>query len=122
MFKKSDFLLVAKDRFMVGLLLGVALGSIVIISISLVQLQASDVQVPVRYSEYDQNIFRDKWYSLLIFTGFGVMMLLINGLIGVKLYGHSQFLAKGFLAISLVVMAVGLIVTLAVFRLASLSV
>ena len=122
MFQKSEFLPILKDRLAVFLLAGIVVCSLVIVAISLLRLQASDVQVPVRYSDYGiTNIYRDKWYALLGFTGFGLMTLLLNGFLSIKMYAHSRAVALGFMALSLVVVAIGIIVTSAVFHLAALS-
>src|SRR5437016_6034450 len=107
MLKKNKFLLILKDRIAVMLLIGIIVGSIVLVVISVVKLQVSDVQVPIRYSGYGlTNIYRDKWYALLAFTGFGAITLLLNCFLGIKIYSHSRFLSIWFMTLSLIVVII----------------
>ncbi|MGH7196161.1 MAG: hypothetical protein ACREGJ_00115 [Candidatus Saccharimonadales bacterium] len=119
MFKKADWLAIAKDRTAIILLIVLGIGTIAILITTAARLHISDVQVPVRYTGYGvTNLYRDKWYSLLTFSGFAVLIATLNTLIALKVYQLRRFMGLGLLALSIFLVIVGFIVTNAIFNLA----
>ena len=85
-------------------------------------MHVSDVQLPVRYSGYGStSIYRDRWYSLLSFGLFAILMGATNGYLIVKLHQARRGLSLGFALVSLAIGIVALVVAGAIFRLAALS-
>ena|SRR6266550_604554 len=122
MFKKRELVLISRDRVAILLLIAFLATVILQLVITALNTHVSDVQLPVRYTSYGlTNIYRDRWYSLLSFLLFGLLVGGVNGYLIVKLYSVRRGLALGFAAMSLFVSIIALVITLAVFRLAALS-
>jgi len=122
MFKKRELLLFSQDRLAVTLLVLLALTSLLLVVITILSVRVSDVQVPVRYSGYGfTNLYRDKWYALLSFGIFPLLVFGVNGFLAVKLHATRRGIAIGLLGISFVMLLIALIVSNAVFRLAAFS-
>lgn len=113
----------AKDRALVILtLVGVVLALFIIVS-GLLNIRPSDIQVPVRYSAYGvTNLYREKWYYLLSFIVAGLLFLVIHPLISLKLFQEKgRDFAVAFSAITVILCFIGILITLAVFRVVSIS-
>jgi hypothetical protein len=122
MFKKRELIQFSRDRMAVSLLAGFLLSMILLLGMTILNMHVSDVQLPVRFSGYGStSIYRDRWYSLLSFGLFAVLMAGFNGYLIVKLYSIRRGLSLGFALVSLTVGIVALVVAAAVFRLAELS-
>jgi hypothetical protein len=131
---KETIDLIIRDRTMVILLLaGTVLASIIIIS-SLLQVRPSDVQVPVRYSAYANISFadrpavlssgpqlgRDKWYYLLSFAVFGLLLLIAHPILMIKLLKQrGRYFAVGLGLTTILIGLIGILITQAVLRVAS---
>ena len=118
MIKRADWLLITKDRTAVVLGVVLVLWVVVVIATTMLRLHYSDIQVPVRYSGYGQNsIYRDQWYTQLAFAGFGVVLTTINVFLATKVYQLRRMLGLGFLAMSIFIALLTIIVSNAVFNL-----
>jgi hypothetical protein len=119
MIKRADWLAIGKDRTAVILFLLVFGLVATLVVVTILRLHASDIQVPVRFTAYGQNnIYRDQWYTQLSYAGFALLLLFANGFLAVRLYPINRLLSLAFLAASVVVLAIGLVVTNAIFNLA----
>lgn len=119
MIKKSDWLVIAKDRTAVILLLSFAAACVVLIATVVFRLHASDVQVPVRYTGFGQtSIYRDQWYAQYSYVGFAVIIAAINGFLAVKLYQLRRMLGLGLLGMSIFVVILAVVVVSAMLNLA----
>lgn len=122
MLKKRELLLFARDRLAISLLVGLALGALVLVVMTALSIRVSDVQIPNRYSGYGfTNLYRDKWYALLAFGIFPLIVLFINGYLAVKIHSFRRSLSLGLLTLSAFIIILALIVANAVFRLAAFS-
>jgi hypothetical protein len=122
MFNKQFIQQLINDRLLLLLTIGSTLLGLTIIISSILRLQTSDVQLPVRYSEYGlTTLYREQWYYLLSFVGFGFILLAHPILTAKLLQQKSREYAVGFGMLSIIVGLVALLVTLAVFRVASYS-
>jgi hypothetical protein len=122
MFKKREFLAFFQYRTTIVLFILMGLGALILIIMTLLNIRVSDVQIPVRYSGYGfTNLYRDKWYALLSFVIFPLLIICINGFLAIKLFENRRELSIGLLAISLFIITLAIIVSNAVFRLAALS-
>lgn len=111
-----------RDRTMTTLfvvLLLVTIGYVLYVALS---LQPSDLQVATRYTAFgDTHFYRNKWYYLLTFIFFGIMVTTVHTALAVKLHARGQrSLSIALLAFTLLLLAVGWILTRSVLRIAFL--
>lgn len=122
MFKKKELINFFKDRFAMFLMAVFFLSLLALVIMTLFSVHVSDVQLPNRYSDYGfTNLYRGKWYSLLLFAAFGLVIFIINGYLAVKLREERRDLTLGILGVSLVVMTFTIVIAAKVFGLAALS-
>lgn len=114
--KKREIVKFAKDRVALGLLVAIFFVVVVLVIITGFTIRVSDVQIPTRHSDYGiTNIYRDKWYALLAFSIFSVIVFCVNGYISVRAYSIRKGLGLGVLVLSLLIVITGLRVATAVF-------
>lgn len=119
MIKKSDWLVIIKDRTAVMLFIGLAGACVVLITTVVFRLHASDVQVPVRYTGFGQTfIYRDQWYTQYSYVGLAVIVSALNGFLAVKLYQLRRLLGLGLLGMSIFVVILAIVVINAMLNLA----
>jgi hypothetical protein len=122
MLKKNELLQFSRDRLAMVLMACLFLCVLALTILTAFNVHVSDVQVPNRYSAYGfTNLYRDKWYALLAFALFGVIVFVTNGYLAVKLHEHRRGIALGLLAGSIAMLIFALIIASAVFRLAAFS-
>lgn len=116
LFKKREILHFLKDRLALGLLAAILIGVLALILVTGLTLHISDVQLPIRHSDYGiTNIYRDKWYARTSFALFGIIILCINGYLAVKAHSIRRGMSLAILSLSLFVIIAGLRVSTAVF-------
>lgn len=119
MIKRADWLVIAKDRAAVMLLVVCGLATLAVVLSTIIRVHASDVQVPTRYSGYGTaNIYRDQWYSLYMYPLLALLILAINGYLAIKIYQINRLIALGVLGYSLFIEVLCLVVANAIFNLA----
>src|SRR6266567_1925994 len=102
MIKKADWLALTKDRLAVLLLFLMTVGAIAVVVITFLRIHASDIQVPTRFTGFGQsNIYRDQWYAQFGYAGFGILILVVNGFLAVKVHTIDRMLGIGLMALSL---------------------
>ena len=122
MFKKRELLSFFQDRPVVLLFVALLISMLFLVIMTALSTHASDVLVTVRFTRYGTaSIYQDKWYMLLAFGIFGVILFAINGYAAIKIHAVRRGLSLGLLSASLFIMIVGIVVAGAVFRLAHLS-
>lgn len=119
MIKRANLLELAKDRVAVLLLVIIFITTLLVVVTTIVRLNPSDVQIPIRFSAYGTaNIYRNQWFTLYIFPVFAIIVSLLNTYLSVKIYSLNRFLTIGFLGVTVLITTVCLIVTNAVLNLA----
>lgn len=119
MLKKSELLLIAKDRVLISLFLVALIELIVVLITTMVRLHASDVQVPVRYSGYGTaNIYRGQWFTIWSFVIFAILVVTLNGFVALKAHSLSKMMSRGIMGFSVFVLVVEMFVLNAVLNLA----
>ncbi|RWZ79535.1 MAG: hypothetical protein EOT04_01345 [Candidatus Chaera renei] len=123
MIDKETLNLAVRDRLLVWLTVFGSLLALAVVVSSLVQLRPSDVLVPVKYTAYGfTNLYRDKWYYLLSFTGFGLLLLAGHPLLTLKLLKEKgRPYAVAFAAAGLLIGVLALLITLAIFHVVAVS-
>lgn len=112
--------LILADRPITILLIGIVAASLLYCLYVGLSLRPSDLQVAVHYTAYGEtNFYREKWYYLLSFIGFGLIVATLNTAIAIKLYVlERRQLALFFIWMSFLVLAIGWILTSSVLRVA----
>ena len=113
---------VLTDRLMAVLTIALILGCLIFCIYVGISLRPSDLQVAVHYTAFgDTSFYREKWYYLISFVIFGVLVAVVHSALIVKLYtqGRRQ-MAILFAWLSLLLMAIAFLMTHAVLRIAFL--
>jgi hypothetical protein len=88
-----------------------------------VAINPSELQVVSRYTAFGiTNFYRDQWYYLFVFVGFGLVTLVLNTIITVKLLrikGRSFGLVFAWL--SVLIMLIAFLAARSILKLAALS-
>jgi hypothetical protein len=85
-------------------------------------LHPSDLQVAVHYTAYGEtNFYRDKWYYLITFIVFGIIIAVVHTMLMAKIYtqGRRQ-MALLFLGISYLLVIVTWFITWSILKVAFL--
>lgn len=112
-----------RDRmYLIALIVLIALSAGLVISTAL-QLQPSELQLPNRYTSFGiTNFYRDKWYYLISFAVFGLVVLLIHVLLSLKLYARKgRELGVTMLWLGVAVVGIGYFMILALLQVVALS-
>lgn len=114
--------LILSDRLLtvlLGLFLLLCLAYCIYVGIS---LRPNDLQVAVHYTAYGEtNFYREKWYYLLSFIAFGVIVAATHAALVTKIYmqGRRQ-LALLFLGLSFLLVVIAWSITWSILRVAFL--
>lgn len=123
---KTDFIntvkLILADRLMMVLIIFLILFCAAYCTYAITSLHPSDLQVAVHYTAYGETTFyRDKWYYLITFAVFGVMVALFHPLIAAKIYAQGRRpLALLFMGLSFLIMVIAWFIAWSVFKVAFL--
>ncbi len=112
-----------KDRYLTVLLFSFLLVCIITVIFLLTAIHPSELQIVVHYTSYGPtNFYRDKWYYLLSFVGFVVVMAIFHGLITYKIFQkRGRELALAFVWLSILMVAIAGSLFYQVLKIASLS-
>ena len=114
-----------RERSLVISWLALLVASIVISIIFAIQIHASELNIPIRYTAFGvgiTHIYNDTWLYLLNFIIFIIGSLILHTLITLKLFSQrGVILARLFLHTCLVLLVIEYFLISAVLGLASLS-
>lgn len=111
-----------RDRTMVSLTIALFLMGVAYTIYVVLALEPSDLQVATRYTAFgDAHFYRNKWYYLLSFVLFGVILAGVHTALAIKLYGRQQRqLAIALLVLTVFLFVTGWIIARSVLRIAFL--
>ena len=111
------------DRGLLALLVVILLGVVAYCIYIAVSLQPNDIPLAIRYTSFgDTQYYREKWYYLVSFIGFGVVFGLAHIAMIIKLHAiEMKQLAFGLAWLSLVMLVMMFIYTYSVLGVAYLS-
>jgi hypothetical protein len=114
---------ILKDRLLSGLLAAFLLMCLVVILYLAFTIHQSELQVVVHYTSFGTtNFYRDKWYYLLSFVVFVLVMAIVHSVIAFKLLEKKgRDLAIAFVWLSLLMIFVATALFYQVLKIASLS-
>jgi hypothetical protein len=113
---------IAADRLMVVLLSVFILACLAYCLYVGLSLRPSDLQVAVHYSAFGETRFyREKWYYLLSFIMFGLILAIVHTALIVKMYVQERRqLALLFTYLSFLILLIAWILTHSILRVAFL--
>lgn len=113
---------VLNDRLLTVLMIIFILACLVYCIFVGISLRPSDLQVAVHYTAYGEtNFYREKWYYLLTFIAFGLIMAVAHVALTTKIYLQGRRpLALLFLGLSFILLLVTWLVTWSVLKIAFL--
>jgi hypothetical protein len=113
---------VLADRLMTALLFVFILACIVYCVYVGVSLRPSDLQVAVHYTAFGETSFyRDKWYYLITFIVFGLLLAGMHTTLIIKMYAQGRRqIALLFVWLSLLLLMIAWLMTWATLRIAFL--
>lgn len=114
--------LVVADRLMAVLTIMMILAALAYCVFVGVSLQPSDLQVAVHYTAFGETSFyREKWYYLLSFVVFGLIIAVIHTALILKLYVLEQRqMAVVFAWLSILIIVIATAITQSVLKVAFL--
>ena len=120
---KTVFKQVFADRGFFAAWLVSFLVMIAILILSIVEIRPSDLQVPIRYTAFGiTNIYLAQWYAELAFPGFALLVMSLHTFIAARLYTlKNRDIARGFMWLTAVILAIAFLMFLAIFRVISVS-
>jgi hypothetical protein len=112
-----------KDRYITVLLASFLLLCIAVIIFLAVQIHPSELQVVVHYTSFGStNFYRDKWYYLLTFVAFVLIIAVTHSVIGYKLLQkRDKEITVAFLWLSIILILIATALFYQVLKIASLS-
>lgn len=111
------------DRVMLMLCTALIVGGVIYIVFLAFNLSPSDLQLATRYTSFGEtHFYREKWWYLLSFVGFGLLFIVAHIGMLAKLYviGLKQ-LAYAFAWLSMIILVLTFVYTYAVLGIAYLN-
>lgn len=120
---KTTIQSILSDRPLSLLLMAILLGGVAYIVYVAINLSASDLQLAVRYTSFgDTHFYRDKWWYLFSFIGFGILFLIAHIGLTVKFVAIDlKQLAYAFGWLSMIVLVLMFAYTYSVLGIAYLN-
>ncbi len=112
-----------EDRYLASLLLGFIFLCIGSIAYLLLLIHPTELQIVVHYTTFGStNFYRDKWYYLLTFVAFIILVAVTHSVLAYKLLGAKgrQF-AAAFLWLGIVIVVMAVTMSYQIMKVASLS-
>jgi hypothetical protein len=115
--------LIFKDRYLAVLLASFLLLCLIIVIYLGFSVHASELQIVVHYTSFGTtNFYRDKWYYLLSFVAFIILMAIAHSLLTFRLLQKKgRELAIAFVWLSIVTVLIAVSIFYQVLKIASLS-
>ena len=114
---------ITSDRPLTLVMMGVLFGGLAYIAYVAVSLSPSDLQLAIRYTSFGEtHFYRDQWWYLLTFIGFGVLFLIAHVGMTAKLVAiELKQLAYAFAWLSVIVLVLMFTYTYSVLGIAYLN-
>jgi len=114
---------IISDRPLSLLMLGIIFGGLAYIAYVAINLSASDLQLAIRYTSFgDTHFYRDQWWYLIGFVGFGILFLISHiGLIAKLVAIELREFAFAFAWLSVILLVIMFAYTHSVLGIAYLS-
>lgn len=97
------------NRYLTTLAIVTLLLTVLYVAYIVINVRPSELQLVTHYTAYGvTNLYRDQWFYLLTFGGFGLVAAVLHTAIAIKLYitkGHPLALLFGWLGVAMIVFA-----------------
>jgi len=97
---------VIKDRIALVMAVLLAVTTVIVAILLFFWLRPSDIQIPIRYSGYDNSLYNDRWYERI---GFVIFLFLQVGIAG---YSSFVMHARGYRVLAYCLLGLGVFVTI----------
>lgn len=108
---KKEVRLFYRDRVMTFLFSVVAFLGIVTVLMVVTRVHSSDLQVPVRYTEYALTLERGDWLVLYELAAFVIIIAAINTMLAMRARELNRTYGTVVLLITIIILIVGLLVS-----------
>lgn len=97
------------DRTYLFLMTGVFLGGLLLALFALFTIEPSDIKVVTQYSAFgESHFYKNAWYYLYVFAGFGLLVSTLHSALMIKLYHlERRDIGVFFGWISLILLIIG---------------
>ena len=100
---------VIKNRYLTVLCIAIALLSVAFLIYILITVRPSELQLVTHYTAYGvTHLYRDQWFYLLSFGGFGILAAILHIAMAIKAYmvkGQSLALLFAWMGIGVILFA-----------------
>ena len=112
-----------KDRYLASLLLGFILFCIGVIVYLLLLIHPTELQIVVHYTTFGStNFYRDKWYYLLAFVAFIILVAVTHAVLAYRLLdAKGRQFAAAFLWLGIIIVVMTATMSYQIMKVASLS-
>lgn len=119
----SSLKILSEDRYVAGLLATLFAGCLLLIGFLAVSIQPTELQVVVHYTSFgNTNFYRDRWFYLLSFGLYIVIMATLHTILTYKiLRTKGRDLTIAFLWLSIIMLIIAFALFYQVLKIASLS-
>lgn len=119
----SSLKILSEDRYAAGLLATLFAGCLLLIGFLAVSIQPTELQVVVHYTSFgNTNFYRDRWFYLLSFGLYIVIMATLHTILTYKiLRTKGRDLTIAFLWLSIIMLIIAFALFYQVLKIASLS-
>lgn len=104
---------VIKDRLALILLAALGITTVIVTILLFFWLRPSDIQIPIRFSGYDNSLYNDRWYARLGFVGFLWLQTAMSGVLALVMH------ARGYKVLAYFLLGLGVFVAIMVGVVAS---
>lgn len=113
---------VIRDSHALALMIAIVILTLILVIVAMINIHPTELQIVTHYSGFGvTNFYRDKWYYLINFIVFGVLLAVSHIAIGCKLYTEkSRSMSIGFLWLSVAVVLLTIFVMAALMNVANL--
>ncbi|HEX6462352.1 MAG TPA: hypothetical protein VFZ58_03730 [Candidatus Saccharimonadales bacterium] len=96
---KDTITIALRDKLALTLFITGAIISLIVLLLLFFWIQPSDIQIPIRYSGYDNSLFNDRWFERLAFPLFIIVQFGSNAWLALVVNTRDYKLFSYFLLI-----------------------
>jgi len=119
----QSFQLLMKERRMIVALSVLLITCLVFIIYVALNIHQNELKIVTHYTAFGTtNFYRDKWYYLIGFAVFGIMVAIMHTLIALKLLvSHGVEIAISFVWVSVIIIIIAAAIAYQVLKIAALA-
>ena len=106
---KHSFKELTTNRYLTVLAIVTAVLMLAYVAYIFVTVRPSELQLVTHYSAYGvTHLYRDQWFYLLSFAGFGILVAVLHTILAIKLFltkGHPLAIMFAWIGIGIIILA-----------------